>query len=205
MSKLEKESFTLGLAYTQVTYKTTNPIAVRNTQITDNGAPSLIIELNSSEKKLGSWPLQVGSAIIGWDVNASASFFDTRYQLVNSAFRGTDIGTRVKGGYIGVAPTLFLKMGPLYPGSDIYWKVGYGIGPGLFKGSGTAQFNTSSGPVIADVGSSSFKFALYNSVSWQLRVNHWYVNIMGKWLLPQDGHNSSLESYGFGLAYRFDF
>ncbi len=204
IAKLEKGSITLGLAYTQVTYKTTHANTIGNTQITDNGAPSLIIELNSSEKKLKSWPLRVGSAIIGWDINASASYFDTHYQLINSAFRGQNIGTRVSGGFIGVAPTLFLKMGPLYPGRDIYWKVGYGIGPGLFQGSGTALFNSPQGGVINNVGSSSAVFALYNTASWQFQVGHWYLDIMGKWLLPQDGNRTSLESYGFGLAYRFD-
>ena len=104
-SRLEKGSFTLGLAYTQATYKTTHAGAIGNTQITDNGAPSPIIELNSSEKILKYWPMRVGSTIIGWDVNASASYFDTRYQLINSAFRGQNIGTKVSGGYIGVAPT----------------------------------------------------------------------------------------------------
>jgi hypothetical protein len=203
--KLEKKSFTLGLAYAQVTYKTHHANAIGNTQITDNGAPSPIIELTSSEKILKSWPLHTGSAIIGWDINASASYFDTHDQLVNSAFRGQDIGTNVSGEFIGVAPTLFLKMGPLYPGRDIYWKVGYGIGPGLFQGSGTAQFNTPQGLVINKVGSSSAVFALYNAASWQLQVDHWYFDIMGKWLLPQDGNHTSLESYGLGLAYRFSW
>lgn len=201
--KLQKSSFTLGLAYAQVTYKTAHATATAKTQITDNGAPSPIIELNSPEKVLKSWPLRVGSAMIGWDINASASVFDTHDQLVNSAFRGQDIGTKVSGGYIGVAPTLFLKMGPLYPDRDIYWKVGYGIGPGLFQGSGTASFNTTSGPVIYNVGSSSAVFAIYNAASWQLQVGHWYLDLLGKWLLPQDGNHTSLESYGFGVAYRF--
>jgi hypothetical protein len=203
--KLEKESFALGLAYAQVTYKTTHANATSVAQITDNGAPSPIIELTTSEKILKSWPLRTGSAIIGWDINASVSYFDTHDQLVNSAFRGQDIGTKVSGGYIGVAPTLFLKMGPLYPGRDIYWKIGYGIGPGLFQGSGTAKFNTPQGLVINKVGSSSAVFALYNAASWQLQVDHWYFDIMGKWLLPQGGDRTSLESYGLGLAYRFEW
>ncbi len=205
MFKLENKSFTLGLAYTQVTYKTTHANASGKTQITDNGAPSPIIELSSSEKLLKSWPMRTGSATIGWDITASASIFDTHDQLINSAFRGQDIGTKVSGGYIGVAPTVFLKVGPLYPDSEIYWKVGYGIGPGLFRGSGTASFNTPSGTTVENVGSTSATFALYNAATWQLQVNHWYFDIMGKWLQPLDGKRTSLESYGFGLAYRFDF
>jgi len=202
--KFNKASFTLGLAYTQVTYKSAHANALGNAQITDNGAPSPIIELNSSEKILKAWPLPVGSASIGWDINASASTFDTHYQLVNSAFRGEDIGTKVSGEYIGVAPTLFLKMGPLYSDSSIFWKVGYGVGPALFHGSGTAYFNTPSGGITSDVGSASPVLALYQAASWQLQVGHWYANFMGKIILPLGDVHTSLESYGFGLAYRMD-
>ncbi len=203
--KIENSSFTLGLAYAQTTYKTNHANAIGNTQITDNGAPSLILELNSSEKILKSWPMRTGSAAIGWDFNASASYFDTNEQLINSAFRGQNIGTKVTGGYVGVAPTLFLKMGPLYPGTEIYWKVGYGIGPGYLWGSGTARFNTAQGGAIDNVGYSSPTFAIYNTASWQLQIDHWYVDFLGKWLLAQDGNHTSLETYGVGLAYRFDW
>ncbi len=200
--RFEKASFTLGLAYTQVTYKSNHANAIGNAQITDNGAPSPIIELNSSEKILKAWPLPVGSASIGWDINASASTFDTHYQLINSAVRGEDIGTGVSGEYIGVAPTLFLKMGPLYSDSRIFWKVGYGIGPAIFHGSGTAYFNTPSGGIIAEVGSSSPVLALYQAASWQFQMGHWYLDFMAKLIAPQGEVHTSLESYGFGVAYR---
>ena len=202
---LRQKSFTLGLAYTQVTYKNTHADAIGKTQITDNGAPSLIIELSGSERLLKSWPLRFGSATLGWDITASAGVFDTHYQLVDSALRGKDIGTKVSGGYLGAAPALFLKLGPLYPGSEIYWKAGYGIGAGLLQGSGTALFSTSTEFVINTVGSSSPVLALYHAATWQLQVDHWYLDIMGKWLQVQDGKHTSLESYGFGLGYRFDF
>lgn len=201
--KLDKQSFTLGLAYAQVTYKTYHSDTIGNTQITDNGAPSLILELSSSEKILKEWALKSSSAIIGWDISAAASIFDTRYQLLNSAFRGKDIGTNVKGGYFGIAPMLFLKIGPVYPGKNLYWKVGYGIGPGLLKSSGTAYFNSSSGGVIYNVGSTQPAIAIYNTAIWQLQAEHWYFDILAKWLQAQDGKRTSLESYGFGVAYRF--
>lgn len=201
MFKLEENSFALGIAYLQVTYKTTHPNAIGNTQITDNGAFTQVLELNSSEKILHRWELPLGSAIIGWDINASTSTFDTRYQLINSAFRGTDIGTRVSGGYIGVAPTIFMKMGPLYPGRDIYWRLGYGIGPGLFQGSGTAYFNGTT----YDVGSRSAALAVYQAINWQFQVDHWNLFITGKILLPQDKERTSLEAYGAGVTYHFGF
>lgn len=201
LMKLDEKSFTVGLAYLQVTYKSTHTGAAANAQITDNGAPSPILELNSKEKILHSWTLPLGGAIIGWDINASASAFDTRYQLVNSAFRGQDIGTRVSGGYLGLAPTLFVKMGPLYPGRDIYWKLGYGIGPALFQGSGTASF----GGTIHDVGSSATTLAVYQAVNWQFQIDHWNLYITGKIVLPQGSERTSLEAYGAGVAYRFGF
>jgi len=196
---LDNESFTLGLGYSQVTYKTSQANSTGESQITDNGAPSPIIELNSSEKVLKKWPMKVGSAVLGWDINASASVFDTRYQITNSALRGQNIGTDVSGEYIGVAPILFLKIGPLYPGSDLYLKIGGGIGPGLLRSSGTADFNGT----ITPVGSSSPVFSLYRTASWQFQMGHWYFDILGKGFTTESGQHSSLESYGFGVAYRF--
>ncbi len=202
MFNLDNESLMLGLAYSQVTYKTRRVNTPGYSMITDNGASNPIIELTSREKVLKEWPMRVGSAVVGWDINASASVFDTRYQLTNSALRGQNIGTNVSGGYIGVAPILFLKIGPLYPGSDLYLKVGGGIGPGLLKGSGTSDFNGT----INQVGSSSPVFALYRTASWQFQAGNWYFDILGNGF-SSGQHNSqynSLESYGFGVAYRFN-
>lgn len=203
--KLDKTSFTLGLAYVQVTYKTTNPNSTTKAQLTDNGAPSLILELTSKEKILKDWPLVVGNAFIGWDINAAASIFDTHYELIDSALRGVNRGTKVTGGYLGVAPTIFLKVGPLYANKNIFWKIGYGVGPGLIKSKGQASFATSSGRINYDVGKSSPVMAIYNSAVWQLVINDWSFNLIGKWLTSLDGTKTSVESYGFGAGYRFLF
>lgn len=53
------------------------------------------------------------------------------------------------------------------------------------QGSGTAYFDTPQGGVINNVGSSSAVLAIYQDLSWQFQVDHWYFNIMGKILLPQ--------------------
>lgn len=201
---LAGKSFNVGLAYAQTTYKGIQVNTRGRAEITDNGAPTPIIELNSGEKLLTGWNMRSGGAIIGWNIKTTAGFFNTRYQLVNSAFRGQNIGTDVSGAYLGVTPTIFLKMGPLYPGRDIYWKVGYGIGPGLLQSSGTAEFIDNLGnPIIYKVGSSRPVFALFNMASWQLQVGNWYFDIMGRWLNAHDANHSSIETYGFGVAYRF--
>lgn len=197
--KLDNESFTLGVGYSQATFKTLQSNSTSESEITDNGAPNPIIELNSSEKVLKKWPMKVGSAVLGWDINASASVFDTRYQITNSALRGQNIGTNVSGEYIGIAPILFLKIGPLYPGSDLYVKIGGGVGPGLLRSSGTADFNGT----ITPVGSASPVFSLYRTASWQFQMGHWYFDIVGNGFTTESGQHSSLESYGIGVAYRF--
>lgn len=197
LSILSKQSFSVGVSYSQATFKNTQ--SAGRTQITDNGAISPTIDFNSSEKLLKSWPMKTGTIVIGWDIRASASYFDTHYQLVNSAFRGEDVGTKVTGGYVGVAPGLFFKIGPLYPDSDIYWKVGFGAGPGLLQSSGTALFPDGT---VRDVGSSSPTFALYTDAYWQLDVGHWRFGFGGKGISSRNNGPVSLESYGFGVAYK---
>jgi hypothetical protein len=197
LSILSKQSFSVGVSYSQATFKSTQE--GEKTQITDNGTVSPTIDFNSSEKLLKSWPMKTGALVVGWDIRASASYFDTHYQLVNSAFRGDDIGTKVSGGYVGVAPGLFFKIGPLYPDSDIYWKVGFGAGPGLLKSSGTALFPDGT---VREVGASSPTLALYTDAYWQLDVGHWRFGFGGKGISSRNNGTVSLESYGFGIAYK---
>lgn len=201
--RLRGKSVTLGLAYSQGTLKTSSSGA--RAQLTDNGSPSPVLTFNSGERSLASWPMRVGNIIIGWDYSIAANYFSTRYQLVDSALRGTDVGTKVSGGYLGAAPTLFLKLGPLLPGKDIYWKVGFGPGLGIFTYSGNVLVNTSEGSQIDRVGGHSAKIALYSASNWQLQLGHWLIEFQGKYLLPASSPRTTFESYGLGLAYRLDF
>jgi hypothetical protein len=196
---LTKDSLTIGVSYAQTMYRTkqkngTNPI------ITDNGSPNPIISLESSEKVLKSWPMSVGNAVMGWDTNTTASPFHLNYQTINSALRGQNVGTNVSGEYLGFAPMLFLKMGPLYPDSAIYVKIEGGIGPGLLKASGTEFFNAT----INSVGSSSPSLALYRTASFEFQVGHWYFDIFGNGFSYASNANGSLESYGGSVSYRID-
>lgn len=201
---LDNQSFTLGLGYEQTTYKTsrTNPLShiTTSTQLTDNGSPYPIVELTSSENVIKAWPMRIGSAVVGWNIKADAGIFDDNNQILNSALRGQNIGTRVSGGYLSLAPTIFLKLGPLFPGTELYMTGGLGIGPGLLKASGTASF----AGTVNNVGSSSPDFAIYRVAYWEFQANHWYFRIFGNGLTSHGNATGSLETYGFGLAYRID-
>ena len=199
-SGLAGKSFTLAINYAQATFKATR--ASGRTQITDNGGATPALELSSGERAFRSWPMQNGNMLVGWNFKAVASVFDTRYQLIDSAVRGDNRGTSVSGGFLGLAPTIFLKLGPLYPDSEVFWKVGYGIGPGLLKSSGTALFP---GGSVQEVGSSSPKLALYQDGFVQLQAGNWQFEISGKTLYVGDEDKTSLETYGFGVAYRLGF
>jgi hypothetical protein len=199
-SGLAGNSFSLAINYAQATFKTTR--AGYRSQITDNGGATPALELSSGERVFRSWPMQTGHMLLGWNFKAVASVFETRYQLVDSAVRGENRGTSVRGGFVGLAPTVFFKLGPLYPDSEIFWKVGYGVGPGYLKSSGTALFT---GGSVQTVGSSSGELALYQDGFLQLQAGNWQFEISGKTLLQGDAEKTSLETYGFGVAYRLGF
>jgi hypothetical protein len=203
-SSLSDKTVTLGIAYWQGTYKVRQDGNSSNrAELTDNGAPSPILSLSSRERRLYAWPLVTGNAIVGWDVNGTLGLIDTKYQSVTSGIHGQNVGTRVRGAYVGVAPTLFLKLGPLSADRDIFWKLALGVGPGLLRASGTADFSALSAPPVS-VGSRSATLGLYTYGTVQVQVGHWEYGFSGRGISPSGG-KPTYESYGLGAAYRFDW
>lgn len=198
------DSLSLGLAYVQSTLKTLPSVGNDDSQITDNGAPSPVLEYNGAEKRLKLWFMKTGHIVIGWDYTASASVFSTKYQLLNSATQGDDIGTEVSGGYVAIAPGLYLKLGPLYPGMDFYWKTSASLGPSAFLYSGDACFSAcdTAAPIVEDVGSHDPRLALYGVYSLQLLLDQWTLELKGKNFFTFDQRNTTFETYSLGLAYR---
>lgn len=199
---LSEKSFSVGIAYWQGTYKVRQQGAAGSAIMSDNGAISPTLTITSKERLLFGWPLITGNAVIGWDVNASIGFIDTKFQSISSGVRGTDIGTRVKGQYLGAAPTLFFKLGPISRERQVYWKLALGAGPGLMKASGTAAFGSSG--ATESVGSSSWKPALYTYGSVLVQVGQWEYGFTGR-AISQMNDKPSYESYGLGVAYRFSW
>lgn len=200
-SLLRGQSITLGLGYAQGSFK------VPLWTLTDNGATEYIFEYGSTEKALLQWHMATGSGILGLNLTGTLGHFRTDYQLISSGVTGTDIGSGVSGNYLAGAPMLFVRFGPLYPGSEIYWKFGAGLGVGLVRYSGTAAFEepAPNPPLIEPQSSQGTKWAEYIPVDWELQMGHWNLVFTSKYFRVSSSPKATYELYGLGLAYRFDF
>jgi len=205
--ELRGSSVTLGAGYIQGTFKATKAGTPGNAQLTDNGKANLLLDYQGREKALARVPMKNGAFLLGWNLTATAGQFTADRQLVNSAFTGTNLGTSVKGQYAAVAPSLFLRMGPLYPGTEIYWSFGAGLGVAAAKYQGTAQFGGSAGPVLNASPGGGVKPALFETAFWQLDLGHWVVVFNSKYFLIRDANfsSTSYEVYGLSAGYRITF
>jgi hypothetical protein len=203
---LRGTSMTVEAGYVQGTFKATKPGAPGHTEITDNGQVNLLLDFDTQESALWRVPMKEGNFIVGWNFSAVAGAFHANKQLFNSAFDGTGVGTSVNGQYLAVAPSMFMRMGPLYPHSEIYWTFGMGLGAGATRYSGTAQFGSATGP-IETVGTNSVRPAWYGTAYWRLDVGHWLVVFNGKYFMIHDPNLTwaSYEIYGLNLGYRITF
>ena len=208
LAGLRGSSITLGGGYIQGTFKAgKGGSALGNTQLTDNGQLNFLLDYTGKEKALLQVPMKVGQFVVGWNFTATAGQFQANKQLLNSALSGTDLGTSVKGQYAAVAPSLFMRMGPLYPGKDIYWSFGVGAGGGATRYQGDAQFSGDPGldQSVGDKG--RLKPTLYETAFWRLDVGHWVLVFNGKYFLIRDPNLASVsyEIYGLSLGYRITF
>jgi len=203
---LRGTSMTVEAGWVQGTFKASKNGAPGNTEITDNGQVNFLLDFDTQEAALWRVPMKVGSFIVGWNVSAVAGAFHANKQLVNNAFSGTGIGTSVNGQYLAVAPGMFMRMGPLYPDSQIYWTFGMGLGAGATRYRGTGQFGGSTGP-IETVGTNTVRPAWYGTAYWRLDVGQWLLVFNGKYFMIRDPNLvwGSYEIYGLNLGYRINF
>lgn len=205
--ELRGSSVTLGAGYIQGTFKAhANAPGLGETQLTDNGQLNLLLDYTGKDRALARAPMASGSFLLGWNVTGTLGQFTPDRQLLNSAITGTDVGTQIKGQYAAVAPSLFVRMGPLYPGKDIYWSFGVALGAGAVRYSGSVVYSGDLGQA-APVGGSGLKPALYEAAFWQLDLGHWVLVFNSKYFLIRDPSLSSAtyEVYGLSLGYRIKF
>ena len=208
---LKGQSFSLGYSYAQGTFKMSR--GTTQSQITDNGRASPIINYTTGEWALEKFPMKYGDGVIGLNVGGSFGEQDDHYQLDprTSAFVGRNLNSKVTGDYFSLAPMLYLRLGPVYPGTDSYWLFGYGPGLALYHFSGHPLFYTYQGNntylVTSTPVSSSATLFLYQTWRWQFHYGNWDVLFTAKQLSGQkvDGYNTSYEDYSLGLAYTFRF
>jgi hypothetical protein len=202
-AELQGSSVTLGGGYVQGTFKARLPGTQSETQITDNGQANLLLDYAGKDRVLARVPLRMGNILVGWSFTGTVGQFSADRQLVNSAFTGSDLGTKVKGQYAAVAPSLFVRFGPLYAGAPVYWSFGAAAGVGLMRTTGDALFG---GPVLQTLGG-GFRPAYYEGAWWRLDVGRWALVFNSKYFVKRDPDlsNVTFESYGLCLGYRISF
>lgn len=211
-SYLQGQSIQLGVSYAQGTFKMANGPAVRS-QITDNGRAALILDFTGSEHVIGKMNMKYGSAVLGFNLGGTYGHVSVDKQLTptSSAIIGQDVGSSINGNYLAAAPFIYIRLGPVYPGTDSYWLAGYGVGGALFNFHGNPAFYTAtpSGtltPTFEPV-SSGTKLFLYQTWRWQFHYGHWDVLFTAKQLSNQKvmGQDTSYEDYALGVDYSFQF
>ena len=207
---LKGQSISLGYSYAQGTFKMRK--GSTQSQITDNGRASPIINYTTGEWVLDKFPMKYGDGAIGVNLGGSFGEQDTHYQLNpnSSAFIGQDLNSKITGDYLTAAPLLYLRLGPVYPGSDSFWLFGYGPGLALYHFSGNPIFYTpQKGGYLATSApvSSSATLFLFQTWRWQFHYGNWDVLFIGRQLSGRKvaGYDTSYEDYSLGLAYTLRF
>jgi hypothetical protein len=208
---LKGQSIQLGLSYSQGTFKMSKGNS--RSQLTDNGRATAIIDYTSPEHVVGKLPMKYGDAVLGINFGGSFGQQHTDYQINpnSSAIIGDKLGSKVTGDYLAGAPLLYLRLGPLYPGTDSYWLFGYGPGVALYHFSGNPIFYTPqpNGTILATSMpiSGTTQLYFYQTWRWQFHYGNWDLLFTGKSLSGRkvNGYNTSYEDYGLGLAYSLHF
>ena len=194
-------SVLVGVSYGQRTYFSHGQGSIPfsyETRLTDNGSPTPVLEMIGKEQSIADWPLKAGRFTIGWDWNATLGLIDTHDQLINSGIHGQNIGTGVNGYFVGIAPMLFFKAGPLSSSNPIFAKISLGAGPGAIDAQGSGMF----GSTIADAGTGGARTGLYRYAKAELERGHWSYAFTGSGLTTYSGGRPSVQSYGFSVAYK---
>jgi hypothetical protein len=207
---LKGQSISLGYSYAQGTFKMSR--GSTKSQLTDNGRASPIINYTTGEWVLDKFPMKYGDGAIGVNLGGSFGEQDDHFEINpnSSAIIGQDLGSKVTGDYLTAAPLLYLRLGPVYPGSVSFWLFGYGPGVALYHFSGNPIFYTpQKGGYLATSGpvSSPATLFLFQTWRWQFHYGNWDMLFIGRQLSGRKvgGYNTSYEDYSLGLAYTLHF
>lgn len=202
---LKGQSILLGAAYSQGTFKMSN--ATTRTQMTDNGRATAIIDYTSPERVIGKLDMKYGDAVLGLNFTGTFGEQRTDFQNISSGITGQNLGNKVTGDYLAGAPFVYMRLGPVYPGTDSYWLVGYGLGAALWHFSGDPYFPSSGGTFSPVQVNSSAKLFLYQTGRWQFHYGNFDLLFTAKIINTGkvQGYNVSYEDYGIGIAYNIHF
>jgi hypothetical protein len=174
--------------------------------VTDNGTFSPFVDYASAEKPLASAPLATGVLTLGYNFAATYSTFNVNRELVDNPFQGEDFGTHVQGDYVLAGAALFAKLGPLFPESQVFWRVGLGAGGALLRYSGNVEVRQ--GVHFGEVHNVSGQADVlrpYTTLYWDLQFGRWLVSFRTMTISAAAGsEQTGLERDSLYLAYRFE-
>lgn len=154
--------------------------ATPKAKLTNNGKLDLVLRYKTSESYLVEEEMRVGWFRIGFDFEVHFLRFQADRQKLLNDLEGENIGTAVSGQMIGGGPLIFVRLGPLYPGSRFFWKAGGGAGVGLIRFEGNALFrnNASSQTSLEPVTHSASRLNLFVYGLWILEWENWRLIVV---------------------------
>lgn len=154
--------------------------ATPKAKLTNNGKLDLVLRYKTSESYLVEEEMRVGWFRIGYDFEVHFLRFRTDRQKLLNELEGEDIGTAVSGQMVGGGPLIFVRLGPLYPGSRFFWKAGGGAGAGLIRFEGNALFrnNASSQTSLEPVTHRASRLNLFVYGLWTLEWENWRLIVV---------------------------
>jgi len=211
---LKGQSLTVGGGYTVDKFRVfklrgipSEGLGIAMVDMTDNGGLAPFVEYASAERPIASAPLALGALTLGYNLIASYSTFDVNRELVDNPFHGENFGTRVQGDFALAGAQVFARLGPLYPGSEVFWNAALGAGGALLRYSGTVQVRQ--GIHYGEFHSVSGQpdtLRIFTSLNWDLQFGRWLVSF--RTLAIGTGTSDEqvgLERNSVYLAYNFRF
>lgn len=223
---LSGQTFLLGAAYEFANFTFSRP-NFAPIELTNAGSGEPVVDYVSPEKKLAVFHLRDGDSVIGFNISGSFSQIDMTRQTVNGGsgagaiIKGQDLGSQVHSEYIAAAPFIYIRVGPISPGTDSYWLLGVGAGAGYWRthgdfnqcylanpipiGSGGCGFNGREIPAYAPIDS-GYRLSVYETARINFHYNDWDFLVAAKAMsVSESGIRYDLRDYSVGLAYNLRF
>ena len=144
-------------------------------KLTNNGELGPVARYTTSETYLWEHPMRTGWFRFGYDFEVSYTSFQTDRQETLNVIEGEDLGTTSSGKMLATGAMIFVRLGPLYPDGDIYWKGGGGGGVGWIDFEADVLFrnNLSDETSRERVSHDSLSPNLYLLGLWMLEWGNW--------------------------------
>ncbi|MCZ6645303.1 MAG: hypothetical protein O7B79_03595 [SAR324 cluster bacterium] len=177
-------------------------------KMTDNGRLTLFLRYQTEETYFIEAPMQVGFFRFGYNFISYFMTFKTEKQETLDEIFGEDLGTGASGEVLGFAPFLFVVLGPLYPGTEIYWKTGAGIGVAVLRYEADVLYRNNQSPNSSRERLSDKDYApnFFQQALWELDIGNWVLTfqisqITGSTQTGGFFYNERSLSLGYGITF----